>query len=306
MAGKSGKDDDLGDVYELLGIDEDAAEKEIQAAYRKGSLKCHPDRNPDDPDAAQKFDKLTRAKDLLLDPIRRSELDRKRKAERDVKARNAQEDDKRRKLREDLEGRESAANLKSQAARSAAEAQEARHKLLKQDFAARIRAREEQMADRHKEVIAEVAEARSNALEARIRLTWRGNSEPDMEIIRKELQPFNLKTIGIVESTAIVQLGSREDALKAVLHAREQKNKLPFKVSLATSKTTPKEAPPPTPVEPPKKRTEGNTQGPPAATAVAGKPAAPAASSFDDWEAKMLAEMQSLAAKQRSTASPAS
>merc|ERR1740129_360233 len=98
--GQSSKDDDLGDVYELLGVSEEAGEKDIQGAFRKGSLKCHPDRNPDDPAAAEKFDRLTRAKELLLDAVRRAEYDRKRKAKRDLEERYAKEDETRRKLRE--------------------------------------------------------------------------------------------------------------------------------------------------------------------------------------------------------------
>ncbi|CAE7768260.1 Dnajc17 [Symbiodinium sp. CCMP2592] len=145
--GKS-KDDDLENPYELLQVEDDAGEKEIKTAYRKISLKCHPDRHPDDPEAAEKFDRLTRAKDLLLDPIRRSELDRKRKAAHDLEVRHAQEDAKRRKLREDLEGRETAANAKTMAAKRAAQDAEARKKFLQQDMASRIRAKEAELANK--------------------------------------------------------------------------------------------------------------------------------------------------------------
>ncbi|CAK9088079.1 DnaJ homolog subfamily C member 17, partial [Durusdinium trenchii] len=146
-----GKEDDLDNAYELLELEDDAGEKEIKTAYRKISLKCHPDRNPDDEEAAEKFDRLTRAKDLLLDPIRRSELDRKRKAAKDLEERHAQEDAKRRKLREDLEGRESMANARSQAYRRAQEDAEARKKYLQQDMAQRIKAKEEELARKQQE-----------------------------------------------------------------------------------------------------------------------------------------------------------
>eukprot|EP00434_Breviolum_minutum_P041563 symbB.v1.2.036974.t1/scaffold5346.1/size28234/2 len=181
-----GKDDDLDNAYELLELEDDAGEKEIKTAYRKISLKCHPDRNPDDEEAAEKFDRLTRAKDLLLDPIRRSELDRKRKAARDLEERHAQEDAKRRKLREDLEGRESAANARSQAYRRAQEDAEARKKYLRQDMAQRIKAKEAELARKQQEVAASVAEVRETALDARLRLTWRGTA-PGVETIREEL-----------------------------------------------------------------------------------------------------------------------
>lgn len=57
--------------YELLGIQSEATDAWIRSAYRKASLQVHPDRCPDDPTAASRFRELTKAKDLLLDPLRR-------------------------------------------------------------------------------------------------------------------------------------------------------------------------------------------------------------------------------------------
>ena len=59
--------DDDSDLYELLGIDEDADAKAIKRAYRKMSLKYHPDRNPGDEEAAKKFRELTAAYEILGD-----------------------------------------------------------------------------------------------------------------------------------------------------------------------------------------------------------------------------------------------
>ena len=44
-------DDDFVDYYDLLGLEPDAPAEQISKAYRKKALKCHPDRNPDDPNA---------------------------------------------------------------------------------------------------------------------------------------------------------------------------------------------------------------------------------------------------------------
>lgn len=58
--------------YELLGVGPDATEQEIKNAYRRQALKTHPDKIPNDPDAKEKFQRLGRAKDTLLDPYSRS------------------------------------------------------------------------------------------------------------------------------------------------------------------------------------------------------------------------------------------
>mmetsp|Transcript_31170 Transcript_31170/g.72636 ORF Transcript_31170/g.72636 Transcript_31170/m.72636 type:complete len:216 (+) Transcript_31170:51-698(+) len=144
-----GKDEDLGDIYLLLGVEEDATDAQITTAYRKASRDCHPDKNPDDPNAALKFMQLTRAKDLLLDPMQRGRIDDHRTAQRAVAERNAQDDAKRRKLREDLEARENAVSsgLSSAAMRAAAAAQAARARSV-EDWAARIKAREMELNEK--------------------------------------------------------------------------------------------------------------------------------------------------------------
>jgi len=64
------------DYYDVLGVDSDASQEEIKKAYREKAMEYHPDRNPDDPDAEQKFKQASEAYDVLSDPQTRERYDR--------------------------------------------------------------------------------------------------------------------------------------------------------------------------------------------------------------------------------------
>ncbi len=64
------------DYYEVLGLGREAGEQEIKGAYRKMALKYHPDRNPDDPAAEDKFKEASEAYSVLSDPQKRAAYDR--------------------------------------------------------------------------------------------------------------------------------------------------------------------------------------------------------------------------------------
>jgi len=66
---------DYKDYYEVLGVKRDADEKEIKRAFRKLALKYHPDKNPDDPKAEDRFKEINEAYEVLGDPAKRTKYD---------------------------------------------------------------------------------------------------------------------------------------------------------------------------------------------------------------------------------------
>lgn len=63
------------DYYNILGIDKDASENEIKKAYRKLAIVHHPDKNPDDAEAADRFKDIGEAYETLSDPQKRARYD---------------------------------------------------------------------------------------------------------------------------------------------------------------------------------------------------------------------------------------
>lgn len=66
----------MKNYYEVLGISKEATEEDVKTAYRKAAQQHHPDLNPDDAAAKQRFKEVHEAYESLIDPVKRSKYDR--------------------------------------------------------------------------------------------------------------------------------------------------------------------------------------------------------------------------------------
>ena len=65
----------MQDYYETLGVSKNSSESEIKSAYRKVAMKYHPDKNPGDNDAEEKFKQAAEAYSVLSDNDKRARYD---------------------------------------------------------------------------------------------------------------------------------------------------------------------------------------------------------------------------------------
>jgi DnaJ family protein C protein 17 len=156
------------DYYELLSVPFDAEESVIKRAYRKASIRYHPDKNPDNKDAADRFIALGWARDILIDPKLKGEYDRARTRRREKAFQDELLSGNRRKMKEELERREResadfGASLKRKRAADMSEAERREQEI--QRLAEDGKRRRKEAQDRKDKLRKEEAEAAATAAE---------------------------------------------------------------------------------------------------------------------------------------------
>ena len=68
-------DQNKRDYYEVLGVEKNASDAEIKKAYRKLAMKYHPDQNPGDKTAEEKFKEINEAYEVLSDADKKARYD---------------------------------------------------------------------------------------------------------------------------------------------------------------------------------------------------------------------------------------
>lgn len=69
----------MKDYYQILGVTPESGEDDIRKSYRKLAMQYHPDKNPDSPEAEEKFKEIAEAYGVLTDPVKRSQYDTARR-----------------------------------------------------------------------------------------------------------------------------------------------------------------------------------------------------------------------------------
>ncbi|XP_027781195.2 dnaJ homolog subfamily C member 17 [Marmota flaviventris] len=221
------------DLYALLGIEEKAADKEVKKAYRQKALSCHPDKNPDNPRAAELFHQLSQALEVLTDAAARAAYDKVRKAKKQAAERTQKLDEKRKKVKLDLEAREQQAQ-----ARGSEEEEESQNtRTLEQEIA---RLREEgsrQLEEQQKLIQEQIRQDREQRLRGKVestecrgtpklKLKWKCKKEDEsqggyskdvlLHLLQKYGEVLNLVLSSKKVGTAIVEFATVKAAELAV------------------------------------------------------------------------------------------
>uniref|UniRef100_A0A8D1HHR6 DnaJ homolog subfamily C member 17 n=2 Tax=Sus scrofa TaxID=9823 RepID=A0A8D1HHR6_PIG len=221
------------DLYALLGIGEKAADKEVKKAYRQKALSCHPDKNPDNPRAAELFHQLSQALEVLTDAAARAAYDKVRKAKKQAAERTQKLDERRKKVKLDLEARE----LQAQTHGSEEEEESRSARTLEQEIE---RLREEgsrQLEEQQRLIQEQIRQEREQRLRGmtenleskgtpKLKLKWKSTKESEsqggyskdvlLRLLQKYGEVLNLVLSSKKAGTAVVEFATVRAAELAV------------------------------------------------------------------------------------------
>lgn len=228
------------DLYGLLDVQFDADEKEIRKAYRRKALTCHPDKNPDNPKAAELFHQLSEALEVLCDESARVAYDRVLNAKKAAAVRHQQLDAKRQKLIEDLNRREQAANDAtakrrnySTVAKSPEEQLQAEMERLRKEGSRLLAEEQELMRKQLEEERMKMAGMKItnqwDPTQHRIKIKWKAEKTDDTnggyseETLRKYLQKYgeiNAFAMSKKRGSALIEFKTQDAAEMAVAYEK--------------------------------------------------------------------------------------
>ncbi|XP_072031970.1 dnaJ homolog subfamily C member 17-like [Amphiura filiformis] len=205
------------DLYEVLDLLPNATDSEIKKAYRKKALKCHPDKNPDDPKAPEQWELICKALEILSDEKARVLYDKVFKAKKAAALHNKALEAKRRKIKEDLEAREASYKDETELAKDAARKLEQEIRRLREE-GSRTLAREQELM---KEQIRAQQQERSEGT-AKLKVKWKSKKQDEtnggysqeylMQAFQKYGKVCNLLVSSKKNGSAIVEFESPKAA----------------------------------------------------------------------------------------------
>ncbi|KAG6441093.1 dnaJ homolog subfamily C member 17 [Manduca sexta] len=214
------------DLYAILDLQITASESEIKKAYRKKALQCHPDKNPDDPKAAETFHQLSQALEILTDTAARAAYDKVLRAKAAAKLRHQELDSKRQKLKEDLERREREAAAGKDAHLTDAQKLAAEIERLRNEGSRLLREEQLKMKEEIKRTMEDIITPVWDSSLNRIKIKWNAskndptNGGYDEQTLRKFLKKYG-DVVALIMSpkkkgSALVEFSTKDAAEMAV------------------------------------------------------------------------------------------
>ncbi|CAH0400089.1 unnamed protein product [Chilo suppressalis] len=214
------------DLYAVLGLQITATESDIKKAYRKKALQCHPDKNPDDPKAAETFHELSRALEILTDVSARSAYDKVLRAKEAAKIRHQELDSKRQKLKEDLERREREATTGQKVNLTDEQKLAAEIQRLQKEGSQLLQEEQQKVKDEIQRRLGKLSQPVWDSSLNRIKIKWKvdksdkNNGGYDEQLLRKFLKKYGDIVALIISpkknGSALVEFASKEASEMAV------------------------------------------------------------------------------------------